>query len=70
MICNCLALVERVDKQALLIRVVKPLVQPTHKLANEANGNVQLKQALQRLAIVLQSALVGIYIDEIGLKQQ
>ena len=63
-------LVERVDKQAILIRVVKPLVQPTHKLANESNGNVALKQALQRLAVILQSALVGIYVDEIGLKQQ
>ena len=72
-ICNyffSVDLVERVDKQAVLIRVVKPLVQPTHKLANESNGNVALKQALQRLAVILQSALVGIYVDEIGLKQQ
>ena len=46
------------------------MVQPTHKLANESNGNVALKQALQRLAVILQSALVGIYVDEIGLKQQ
>jgi hypothetical protein len=54
----------------MLVRVVKPLVQPGHKLAHEANSNLQLKQALQRLAVTLQSALVGIYVDEIGLKQQ
>jgi len=42
-------LVERCDKLALIERLLSPLVQPKHKLANEANGNVQLKQALQRL---------------------
>ena len=58
------------DKQAILIRVVKPLVQPTHKLANESNGNVALKQALQRLAITIQSAEFGLDGMGVGLRSQ
>ena len=33
-------LVERVDKQAVLVRVLKPLTMPNHRIAQEANGNV------------------------------
>lgn len=49
----CADLVERVDKAAIISRLLNPLVQPGHKLAQEANGNVALKQALQRLALVI-----------------
>ena len=39
-------LVERVDKQAIITRLLNPLIQPGHKVQVEANGNVALKQAL------------------------
>ena len=61
-------LVERVDKQAIITRLLNPLVQPGHKLQQEANGNVALKQALQRLALTIQSAELGINAMGIGLK--
>lgn len=63
-------MVERVDKQAIINRLLSPLVQPGHKLQQEANGNVALKQALQRLAITIHSAEVGIHGMGIGLKMQ
>lgn len=63
-------LVERVDKQAIINRLLNPLVQPSHKLQQEANGNVALKQSLNRLAITLQSAEVGIHAMGIGLQMQ
>ena len=61
---------ERCDKLSIIERHLSPLVQPNHKLANEANGNVQLKQSLQRLAETIQAAQVGISGMGIGLKQQ
>ena len=61
---------ERCDKLSIIERLLTPLVQPGHKLAHEANGNVQLKQALQRLAETIQAAQVGISGMGIGLKQQ
>ena len=60
---------ERVDKHAIITRLLNPLVQPGHKIQNEANGSVALKQALQRLAITIQSAELGINMG-IGLKGQ
>jgi len=63
-------LVERVDKVAIITRLLNPLLQPGHKLQQEANGNVALKQSLQRLAIVIQSAEIGIHGMGIGLKMQ
>ena len=66
----CVDLVERVDKHAIITRLLHPLVQPGHKLQNEANGNVALKQALQRLAITIQSAELGLNGMGIGLKGQ
>jgi len=59
------SMVERVDKQAIIMRLLNPLVQPSHRIQQEANGNVALKQALQRLAIVVQSAELGL--DGIGM---
>ena len=55
-----IGLVERVDKHAIITRLLNPLVQPGHKMAQEANGNIALKQALQRLALTIQSAEMGI----------
>jgi len=63
-------LVERVDKLAIITRLLNPLVQPGHRLQQEANGNVALKQALQRLAITLQSIELGLDGMGIGLKGQ
>jgi len=60
-----IGMVERVDKQAIIMRLLNPLVQPSHRIQQEANGNVALKQALQRLAIVVQSAELGL--DGIGM---
>ena len=63
-------MVERVDKLAIITRLLNPLVQPGHRLQQEANGNVALKQALQRLAITLQSIELGLDGMGIGLKGQ
>lgn len=54
------SLVERVDKHAIITRLLNPLVSPGHKLQQEANGNIALKQALQRLALTIQGAEIGI----------
>ena len=56
------------DKHAIITRLLNPLVQPGHKLQNEANGNVALKQALQRLHLTIQSAELGFDSMGIGLK--
>ncbi len=64
----CVDLVERVDKQAIITRLLNPLVQPGHRLQQEANGNVPLKQSLQRLSITLQSVELGLNGMGIGLK--
>jgi len=63
-------MVERVDKQAIITRLLNPLVQPGHRIQQEANGNVALKQALQRLAITVQSCEFGLDGMGIGLKSQ
>ena len=63
-------LVERVDKVAIITRLLNPLLQPGHKLQQEANGNVALKQALDRLGVTIQSAELGIPGMGIGLKSQ
>ena len=36
----CVGMVERVDKHAIIMRLLNPLVQPGHRLQQEANGNV------------------------------
>jgi len=64
------SMVERVDKQAIITRLLNPLVQPGHRIQQEANGNVALKQALQRLAITVQSCEFGLDGMGIGLKSQ
>jgi hypothetical protein len=55
-LCN---LVDRVDKIALIDRHLGGLLQPKHKIHTEANGNVQLKQALARLEIAVQNVETG-----------
>lgn len=64
----CVDLVERVDKSAIITRLLNPLVQPGHRLQQEANGNVALKQALQRLAITIQSLELGLEGMGVGLR--
>lgn len=58
-------MIERVDKPNLLERHLQPLVQPSSKLAQEANQNIQLKQALLRLQSELANADIGV---GVGLK--
>jgi len=52
-------LVDRIDKMSLIERHLGALLQPKHKIHSEANGNVQLKQALARLDIAVQNAEQG-----------
>ena len=69
-IFSCVDMIERVDKQAIITRLLSPLVQPGHRIQQEANGNVALKQALQRLAITIQSAEFGLDGMGVGLRSQ
>ena len=61
-------LIERVDKISMIERYLCPLVTPNHKLQQEAQSNASLKEALQRLQLELQGAVVGINGMGIGLK--
>jgi len=55
-LCN---LVDRVDKIALIDRHLGGLLAPKHAIHKEANGNVQLKQALARLEMAVQNVETG-----------
>lgn len=51
---TALGVAARVDKVALLERYVLPLLATTNKIQQEANGNQQLRQALNSLDSQLQ----------------
>lgn len=52
-------MVDRVDKVSLIERHIGALLAPKHKIHSDANGNVQLKQALARLDVAMQNADQG-----------